>query len=159
MKKTKKKVRKERSNSRDLALNNRHREYGYDCPAVDMDLFVEYDSGEPAALIEYKFHKVAIVDVGSRTIQALETFATRAGVPAFLVHYHKKPWRFWVLPMNGRAHEVCPWKEPKLLTERAFVDLLYHLRGRTVPFDIAAELDDEIIGDEYTPKLKGNLAC
>ena len=151
-------VRKERTYKRDLSLNNRHRQYGYDCPAVDLDLFLEYDAGEPAALIEYKYIRARPVNLGNRTIHALETLATRAGIPSFLVHYHKDPWRFWVMPMNDRGHAVVPVTSPKLLTERQFVDLLYHLRGRTVPFDVAADLDDEILGDEYEPAYRGHLA-
>lgn len=162
-----KKVKKERNGKRDLALNNRHREYGYDCPAVDLDNFLEYDSGEPAALIEYKFIKAPPVDFGSRTIMALECLATRACIPAFIAWYYKKPWRYWVVAMNSRGASAIVGDnvlssyvpEPRLYTERDFVRFLYQLRDRTLPFDQEAKLDDELTGNEFPPKIKGNMAC
>ena len=40
---------------RDGALSLRHKKWGYDLPALDMDfLMIEYDHGIPVALIEYK---------------------------------------------------------------------------------------------------------
>jgi hypothetical protein len=49
------KVRRERTEWRDLELSKRHREWGLNCPAVDIDfLMVEYYYGKPVALIDYK---------------------------------------------------------------------------------------------------------
>jgi hypothetical protein len=45
-------VKKERSGWRDLELSGRHRRWGWDCPAVDLDfLFLEYDKGKAVALV------------------------------------------------------------------------------------------------------------
>jgi len=152
-----KRVRKERSNRRDLSFNNRHREYGWDCPAVDMDFFIEFNNGLPCAVIEYKFIRAPTVNLGSKTLQAIEVLATRAQIPAFLVWYYKEPWRFWVMPMNHYAHSVVPSAVPILLDERKYVDLLYHLRGLECPFDVAANMHSIIQGDEYPPRLEGHL--
>ena len=48
-------VRRERSGWRDEWISKRHRLWGFDCPAVDIDfLMLEYDRSVPCALIEYK---------------------------------------------------------------------------------------------------------
>ena len=51
-------VRQERTNWRDQELSARHRTWGFNCPAVDLDfLMVEYNIGKPVGLIEYKHFK------------------------------------------------------------------------------------------------------
>ena len=45
----------ERHNKRDEILSAKHRRWGYDVPAVDIDfLLVEYDRAKVQALIEYR---------------------------------------------------------------------------------------------------------
>ena len=47
-------VRQERTGWRDEALSKRHRDWGWDCPAIDIDfLMIEYDKGKSVALVEY----------------------------------------------------------------------------------------------------------
>lgn len=152
-----KKVKKERTNRRDLAFNNRHREYGYDCPAVDLDLFLEYDNGQPCALIEYKQIFARPLDMGGKTMCALETLATHAGIPSFCVWYWKNPWRFYVVETNQRAESALEdMGLPRgLQTELDFVTLLYALRGRYLSVEIGAELDNVIVGNERMPRMHG----
>lgn len=45
----------ERSGWRDMELSGRHRIWGFNCPAVDLDfLMVEYNLGIAIAVVEYK---------------------------------------------------------------------------------------------------------
>ena len=51
---------KERTGWRDQALSERHRAWGWDCPALDMDfVMIEYDNGKATALVEYKHEQAA----------------------------------------------------------------------------------------------------
>jgi len=50
-------VRPERTGWRDLELSKRHRQWGWDCPGIDLDfLFLEYDRGKAVAIVEYSTH-------------------------------------------------------------------------------------------------------
>jgi hypothetical protein len=59
-------VAKERSGWRDLELSQRHRAWGFDVPAVDIDYFLAYDNGKAVALIEYKHERAQPQDFTSR---------------------------------------------------------------------------------------------
>jgi hypothetical protein len=125
-------VRPERSGWRDLSLSNRHRKWGWDCPAVDLDfLFLEYDKGDPVAIIEYK-HEMASPQYASHpTYQAMIRLGTRANVPVFAARYKDDFSDFSVVPLNALAQKKLP--ERKNMTEREWVTFLYHLRGYTPP--------------------------
>ena len=48
-------VKQERTNWRDEALSQRHRQWGWNCPGLDLDfVFLEYDKGRAVAVVEYK---------------------------------------------------------------------------------------------------------
>ena len=47
-------VKEERSGWRDEMLSQRHRDWGFNCPAIDIDfLLIEYNSAKVKALVEY----------------------------------------------------------------------------------------------------------
>lgn len=125
-------VRPERSGWRDLALSQRHRRWGWDCPAVDLDfLFLEYDRGLPVAIIEYKHERAPLQWPQHPTYLAIRELGTRAQVPVFGVRY-ADDFSWWrVSPLNALAKE---WIETQAeMTERAYVAFLYQIRGRQVP--------------------------
>ena len=65
-------VRAERTGWRDQALSDRHREWGFNCPSVDLDfLMVEYNIGLPVALVEYKNERAWMPDFRHATYRAL----------------------------------------------------------------------------------------
>jgi len=82
-------VRKERTGWRDdRRLNDRHRQWGWDCPAVDIDkLFIEYDTAEPVALVEYKHEYAEIAHSTDASISALIKVGNRSQLPVFGVRY------------------------------------------------------------------------
>src|ERR1700676_3377212 len=100
---------KERSGWRDQEISARHRDWGTDCPAVDIDFFLtEYNHGKPVALIEYKLYTVDTVDVSKPSYQALIDLANNYGgkggpLPALLVFYWPVEWAFCVHPLNESA--------------------------------------------------------
>jgi hypothetical protein len=129
----------ERSGWRDLELSQRHRRWGYDVPAVDIDYFLAYDNGRVVALIEYKHQRAKPQDFAATNYQAFVDVANRAGLPAFVVRYY--PPDFWmrVTPMNRHAAAFIPF-DYQDMTEHDFVALYYRMRNRTTPHEVAAGL-------------------
>ena len=122
-----------------LALGKRHRVWGWDCPALDIDfLAIEYDQGEPVALVEYKMPG-ALMKPSHPSIRAARSLADRASVPFFVVRYDPVDWSWWMVnPLNEKAREYIP--ERRLMSEVDYVGMLYHLRGKDIPQDLGKKL-------------------
>lgn len=134
-------VRQERTNWRDAAISQRHRMYGWDAPALDIDfLMLEYDSGKPAALVEYKAQGAQAVKASHPSMQAIRTLANAAHIPFLVVFYSQvKNWCFHATPMNPFAQRYVP--QPAYFSEREYVLLLYRLRNRACPSNILSQLN------------------
>lgn len=122
-------VRPERTGWRDLSLSARHRGWGFDCPAVDVDFMLEYDNGKAAALVEYKHERASEVDTGHPTFTALADLGDRAGLPVFVVRYAADFSWFCVKPLNRQAERWHP--QETRMTEGAWVETLYAIRAET----------------------------
>ena len=136
-------VRPERTSWRDQGISQRHRRWGWDCPAVDLDfLLLEYDRGRAAALVEYKHEKAAPQFACWPTYRALIDLGNRAGIPVFGVRY-AADWTWWrVTPLNdfARQHQAAQ----ATLTEEQWVGLLFRIRGIEVPPDLFAQKDVQL---------------
>ncbi|MBM4019814.1 MAG: hypothetical protein FJ288_16085 [Planctomycetes bacterium] len=125
-------VRQERTGWRDERVSRRHREWGYDCPALDIDfLLLEYDRGRAAAVVEYKHEASPSVRLAHPSVRAIVDLADRAGLPAFVVRYADDFSWWYPTPLNERAQRLCPGGAR--LTEEQWVDLLYRCRGGRLP--------------------------
>lgn len=135
-------VREERTGWRDLSLSERHRRWGWNTPAVDLDfLFLEYDRGKAVALVEYKHERAAPQYRTHPTYQAMIDLGDRAGIPVFCARY-ADDFSWWrITPLNVNAREYVP--EQVTMSEREWVTLLYHIRGY--------ELPDEVFEDDDIP--------
>lgn len=130
-----KSVKNERTGWRDLGLSERHRLWGWDCPAVDIDfLFLEYDRGKAVALVEYKNENAPPQRTSHPTYQAMIDLGTRAGIPVFGVRYASDFAWFRVVPLNAYARQWIPDRVD--LSERDWVALLYHIRGYEAPIEL-----------------------
>ena len=128
-------VRSERTGWRDLSLSQRHRKWGWDCPAVDLDfLFLEYDKGQPTAIVEYKHENASIQHACHPTYQAIINLGTRASIPVFAARYKNDFSIFAVVPLNHIAKKSL--SERKTMNEREWVTFLYTLRGYTPPDEL-----------------------
>lgn len=136
-------VREERTGWRDLSLSRRHRRWGWDCPAVDLDfLFLEYDRGKAVALVEYKHERAAPQYATHPTYQAMIDLGTRAGIPVFACRY-KDDFSVWRgVPLNESAKHWLA--RPVEMTEREWVTLLYRIRGREPDAELWNSLGVEI---------------
>jgi len=124
-------TRKERTNWRDQELSNRHRQWGFNCPAIDIDfLMVEYNSGSPVALIDYKRYTGTINNVNPKSFNAITVIANNSYIPFFVVYYWDKIWAFRVEPVNDIAKKAIERESNKTdFSEREFVTFLYRLRN------------------------------
>lgn len=127
-------VRQERTGWRCAAISARHREWGYNCPAVDLDFVVaEYNHGKPVALIEYKERQARQPDIEHPTYRALAALANGyvdGPLPFLVAFYDATDWWFRITPVNDRAKEYYKHCLDQALTEQRFVRSLYLLRKR-----------------------------
>lgn len=138
----------ERSGWRDRELSQRHRRWGFNCPAVDLDfLMVEYHLGVPVAVVDYKHHK----HHQGRDITIDHPNYVAAGnlydkhqnqLPLFIARYWPATWAIEALPVNESA---CKWFEGwRPMTERQWVTGLHKLRHLTVDEWVLRNLQDEM---------------
>jgi hypothetical protein len=122
----------ERTGWRDERISRRHRQWGWDCPAVDIDfLMLEYDRGQPAALVEFKHERAGVIRISHPSVQAITNLGTRAAIPAFTCRYADNFSWYYCTPLNDAARALLP--KATRLSEREWVELLYRCRGRTLP--------------------------
>ena len=136
-------VRQERTGWRDEGISQRHRRWGWDCPAVDIDfLMLEYDRGKAVAVVEYKHERAAPQYPTHPTYRAMINLGDRAGIPVFGVRY-ADDWSWWrVTPLNDLAKR---WLDHQTrMSEEQWVTLLYRIRGTEVPADLFTDKDVEI---------------
>ena len=135
-------VRQERTGWRDAEISSRHRVWGFNCPAVDLDfLVVEYNIGKPVGLIEYKHFRARAPVLDHATYRALGALADGYGagpLPLMVAFYWPDIWAFRVLPVNAAAKSAFAHNE--ILSERDFVARLYRMR-RLV---LTRELNDRL---------------
>lgn len=130
-------VKQERTGRRDLRLSLRHRLCGFDCPAVDIDLLVEFDGGRAAAIVEYKNENAPEVALSESNIKALIDLGNRAGIPVIGTRY-AKDFAWWkTTPLNDFAIQKLNTDKTSLpISEKTWVSILYRLRGRQIPPDL-----------------------
>ena len=141
--------RQERSGWRDEAISRRHRLWGVNCPAADLDSWIvcEYDQKKVVALIEYKEHSAQLVYRNDPNRAALEDLAGRAKLPLFGVRYRKNAsgdglwrgcydWSFTATAANGLGRNLLGDTQRGDFNEESFIAFLYRLRGRDPPTQI-----------------------
>jgi hypothetical protein len=128
-------VRPERTGWRDQGLSERHRRWGWHCPAIDLDfLLLEFDSGKAVALVEFKHERAALQWPTHPSYQALIDLGNRAGLPVFACRY-ADDFSWWrPVPLNRIAKTSLPHRQN--MTEQEWVSFLYQLRGRKLPDDL-----------------------
>ena len=128
-------VREERTGWRDEGLSNRHRMWGWDCPAVDLDfVLIEYDKGRASALVEYKNEHAAKQDFSKSSYRALSLLASNSGIPALFCRYADDFSKFRVSPLNNEARKRVHFNTD--MTEIEYVSFLYKIRNSNVPQEV-----------------------
>ena len=117
----------ERTGWRDQRISARHRTWGYDCPAIDIDfLLLEYTKGAPVALVEYKHEKAKLQDSSHPSYRAIATLGASANVPFFGVRYLDDFSNYTVTPLNKVALRYID--RAVVMSECQYVDFLRKLR-------------------------------
>lgn len=144
-------VRKERTWWRDARISERHRLWGLNCPAVDLDfVLIEYNNCKPRALVEYKCIGAQRIDPNSANCQTLVDLADgyRHGqLPCFIAQYNPGVWSFRMTPLNDAARKHYRHCAGETLSEQRFVKSLYLLRKDTLSDDdkkLISQLNDKI---------------
>lgn len=126
----------ERTGWRDVEISGRHRRWGFNCPAVDLDfLMVEYHLGVPVAIVEYKHHNnhegesINFNHATYRALGGLVDAATGKPLPFIVARYWPENWSFRVKPVNDRAAELLRRTGWSDMSERTYVSMLYWLRN------------------------------
>lgn len=143
----------ERSGWRDEELSLKHRDWGFNCPGIDIDfVMVEYNLGLPVALVDYKHHnakKVNLSDANYRALCALADGYGDGGIPFLLAYYWPETWSFYVHPVNKLARDIYP-PEKRMLSEKRFVKSLYYLRNRVLDEYLSATLRNDVLPADVT---------
>ena len=126
----------ERTGWRDQEISRRHRDWGMNCPAVDLDfVLLEFNHGVPVAVVDYKHCAKAnpLEGLNEWAIKAMSELYNRHGenLPFFVARYWPGSWAFKVLPMNDPARELLP-DEWISMTEQRWVTGLHHIRKQTL---------------------------
>ena len=122
-------VRPERTGWRDQGISERHRRWGFNCPAVDLDFVLcEFDEGRPYAIVEYKCQGASPIHRSHPTLRALADLGNRAKVPVFLVVYSRDYVVFRVVGLNYLGDQKVP--QARDFNEQEYVSFLLSLRGR-----------------------------
>lgn len=138
----------ERTGWRDEEISRRHRDWGFNCPAVDLDfLMVEYNIGKPVGLIEYKHYYARLPDLRHPTYRALTDLADTAALPFLLAFYWPGIWAFKITPVNNEAKEH--FRQNETLCERDFVRKLYRIRRLCLTKEI-----DGILKTDMPPEVR-----
>ena len=136
-------VKQERTHWRDEGLSQRHRRWGWDCPAVDIDfLMLEYDSGTASAIIEYKNEQAQTQYASHPTYRAMIDLGNKAGIPVIACRYNDDFTMCTAVPLNRKAREYIPNRTE--YDEVGWVKELYRLRGREVPDEVLSGMKIEI---------------
>lgn len=142
-------TRLERTGWRDESISQRHRAWGYNCPAVDLDfLMVEYNFGKPVGLVEYKHHhSTAQPNLLHPTYRALTELANASGLPFIIAKYWPEIWCFRVLPVNDVAKKHFLMCEE--LSEMQFVTRLYRIRNMTISRELKQQLNTGTVPEQF----------
>lgn len=149
-------VRPERSGWRDQALSERHRQWGWDLPCLDIDcMFIEYNNGKAAAIVEYKNENAAPINPDHPSIRAMIGLANNSDIPAYLVRYATDFSWFKVHSLNGfgkkylihDGHNV----EQVQMDETGYIALMHEVRGLKPP-------NQESLDDILFPEVKSEVA-
>lgn len=127
-------VRMERSNWRCAGISQRHRQWGFNCPSVDLDfVMAEYNHGAPVAVVEYKHRLAEEPNLNHPTYRALRRLAdgyVNGPLPFLVAFYCSDEWWFRIIPGNQAAADF--YGGYTILTEQEFVGSLYHMRKQVL---------------------------
>jgi len=140
---TRPKVKEEGTFTRDMALLERHRDWGWDCPAEDID-FIEYNHRHPVALVEYKKrHSLkAVTPTLDANLETLASLGNLARLPVFATFY--TPDLHWYRCFGVNWFGKAIQSDSNIINEYHYVRFLYTIRRMPMPTGFDKPLYDEV---------------
>lgn len=136
-------VMQERTGWRDEGISRRHRKWGIGCTTTDFDfLMLEYEFGNPSAIVEYKHEYAEPQSVLRPQYQALIKLGNSAKIPVLACRYSDDFSCYKVVALNEYALKFIP--ERTELDEIGWVSLLYKIRGHEVTPEFLERMKLEI---------------
>lgn len=140
-------VRERRGYYHDDWLRDRHRLWGFDCPATDIDFIaIEFNNEAPTALVDYKEdHHTQNLNDSRSGRNAIKALANNSKIPFYVVRYVEHGNTYRVLSQNEYGYKRLLEHgniAGKTLTEVEYVSFLYWLRGMTVPDSVVEAIVD-----------------
>lgn len=136
-------ITKERTGWRDERISARHRKWGIGCTATDFDfLLLEYDYGNPVAIVEYKSEFAPKQYPSNPQYQALIKLGNKAAIPVLACRYSDDFSRYLVIPLNEYAKKFISGRIE--LDETGWVTLLYKIRGHEITHEFLDSMKVEI---------------
>lgn len=118
-------TRYERTGWRDQEISARHREWGQNVPAVDLDfILIEYNRALPVAVVDYKRNSGQSINLDHPSYKAIAVLA--GDLPFYIAFYDDKQWWFRIVPMNDAARRW--FKDNQILTEYEYVVRMFQMR-------------------------------
>jgi len=127
-------VKQERTSWRDEGLSKRHRLWGWDCPAIDIDfLLIEYNQGKAYALVEYKNEHAPTQHTvfdgrRNKSYEALIGLGNAANVAVIGCRYADDYSWYKPVPLNEKAQEFLP-KGGIKMSEQDWIRTLHRISG------------------------------
>ena len=141
-------VKPETHGFRDESISRRHRMWGFDCPAADLDfVVVEYNIGKPVALVEYKYYLAKLPNMDHPTYRAIRCLADaykNGPLPFFLSFYSRDDWSFRIYSVNEAAKSH--FADGEHLSEFEYVQRLYRMRRMCLAKHLETKLNTKIKG-------------
>ena len=134
----------ERTNWRDQGLSARHRTWGDNLYASDLDFILcEYNWSICCAIIEYKSEFATKPNFSSSQYKSLINLGNRADCPLFSVIYSKDFSNYKITPLNDSAKLY--FKNEIELNEEKFTKFHKYIREKELK-RIRSETDESFIG-------------
>lgn len=111
----------------DVAIKDRHRLWGFDVPAADIDwLVTEYCYRKAKALNEYKHAEAKRENTLGANLDSMVDLARSARKHAYMTRWQSEPhWAFEVHSLQPGDRRV------RRMSERQYVEFMYQIRGVT----------------------------
>lgn len=136
-------ITKERTGWRDERISQRHHKWGIGCTTTDFDfLMLEYEFGNPSAIVEYKHEYAEPQSALKPQYQALIKLGNSAKIPVIACRYSDDFSCYKVVALNEYALKFIP--ERTELDEIGWVSLLYKIRGHEVTPEFLERMKLEI---------------
>lgn len=129
------------------SISRRHRDWGWDCPATNLDcLMYEYNDHQPVVLLDYKCKLPNVRDRVISSTKAIRNLAIKANIPFFVVYYNNIAWSFQLDPIGAQAESTMRsvFEPLQTISELQFVSFLYGLRKQPLPATIRDHLNADL---------------